>query len=157
MKIKQIIIGVLSAIIVLLGGNYAVENLGGGKQEIAVFQCQTATTTPTFLTTSTASSSCIMNISDYDSQAENWMLKASTTATVLHRCRYVSNENLAADRNWFLLADGCNAWTPANASASSTYQNINTTNIKGKYMKIEYKLTGDAGAVYLETTGFEGF
>jgi len=154
-KIKHIIIGILSVIIILLGGDYAINNLGGGRQDIAVFKCQTATTSPTYLITSTASSSCVMNIASYDNQMEEWMLKASTTATTLNYCRYVSNENVDANRDWYLI--GCESWTPANSTASSTYQTDFITNLNAKYMKYEYKLTGDAGAVYLETAGKEGF
>ena len=117
------------------------------------YQCQSATTTPEYMTTSTATSSCI--VADLQN-ATNADLKigliASTTGSIIHRKLFVTNDDAGPTRNWFEIKDSAASWTPANAVASSSYLSVPLTNLAAKYLKVDYSVGGANAGVYLEVS-----
>lgn len=123
----------------------------GGGIAVNTYQCQTATTTPEYMTTSTATSSCMVADMNNAKVADlRFGLIASTTSTILHRKVWVTNDENASTRNWFELKDSAASWTPANGTASTSYISVPLTNLAAKYIKVDYSVTGANGGVYLE-------
>jgi len=128
----------------------------GGKITTSRYQCQTATTTPDYLLTTSATSTC--TVSDMGSVGKadfNVMLKASSTASALIYAVYGSNDSDTATRNWFEITNS--EWAPGSAANSSTYKTINLTNLSAKYLKVDTGVRGANGAVYSEIISQETF
>jgi len=129
------------------------------------YKCQTATTSPTFLLTTSASSTCTIEISRADTVDLNFMLKASTTLSEIRWNNFFTMDESEATRNWFAEKGSTltsntvrtvgagplmHSLIPADSSASSTYHSITLTGLQATYLKVEYSVKGANGAVYLE-------
>ena len=168
-KHLNIIIGLLIVVICLLiGGLFASGKLGGRSAVytdtgglLDVNKNETGSTTPTFFTAgTTASSTFIVDIAGATDLALNWSLKASTTATKLQYEVFYTNDTDNATTDWYqerALSTGTVSagpifyiWTPANASASTTYASVDIEGVRANKAKISYNLSGANGAVSLE-------
>ena len=121
------------------------------------------TTSPTYLLTTTASSSLIVSLKNAKHIDLNIALIASTTGTILN-WNYQFSYDDGANKNWFYedaksttgaltthqAASTMLVWTPANAVASTTYKNIGIQPVASKYMKIDFSVSGDNGGLYVE-------
>lgn len=158
---KKTIIGILSAIILLLGGNYAIDNLGGSNDTLPLIrtQCHTGTTTPTYLTNGTGTTTCSVYIENSETVSLNFLLNASSTSSVLETQNFISFDD-GSNRNWFLLANKTTS-TDTNTYYEATNQytavaagdneiNITLTDLNAKWLKIQYGVIGANGSVYLE-------
>ncbi len=120
-----------------------------------------ATSTLSYLTTSSASTTCLVKVQGADRADVKWLVNASSTATRLQYVLYFADENGNA-RTWYAEKNSTNAintitysarnvirsFTPA--IAGTTYHNHGITDLNDRWMKVEYKLTGANGGVYLE-------
>ncbi|MFA6171972.1 MAG: hypothetical protein WCW77_00515 [Patescibacteria group bacterium] len=128
----------------------ADQKVGGGIT-VNTYKCHTATTTPEFMTTSTATSSCIVLDLDNAKKVDlRFALKASTTNSVLHRKVFVTNDDAGPTRNWYEITGSAASWTPANSVASTSYMNFPLTDLSAKAIKVDYSVGGANAGVYLE-------
>ncbi len=150
---KKTIIGILSAIILLLGGNYAIDNLGGGRINLTRTQCHTATTTAniTYKAADAASSTCIAYIGDTTSASLQFMAYSTTTEPNLVYQLYATNDEDNSVRNWFYVDDSIESQTIA-TSTDNLYgmYSFDISNLTGEYLKVEYAVGSAASDIYLE-------
>ena len=150
---KKTIIGVLSAIILLLGGNYAIDNLGEGRINLTRTQCHTATTTAniTHKTAGAASSTCIAYIGDANVASLQFMAYSTTTPPLLTYQTYATNDTDNSDRNWFYIDDSIEGQSMA-TSTENLYgmYSFDISDLTGEYLKVEYAVSSAAADIYLE-------
>jgi len=120
-----------------------------------------ATTTLSYLTTSSASSTCFVKVAGADSVDVKWIMNASTTASRMQYVVYFADEEGNA-RTWypennFISTISAVTYTPRKVLrnftpgiAGTTYHNQEVANINDRWMKVEYKLTGANAGVNLE-------
>ena len=157
--LKNKIAQILLVIVALLGGGYiANDNLGGGGTTVSRYSCQTATTSPDYITAGKASTTCdVLGIKSSELAYLNVMAYSSSTVPSLSYAIYQSNDELASTRNWFLIDDSYKQWSAA-TSSTITYpmRGFPITNLAGRNLRIEYTVNGAAADVYLEVVRREG-
>jgi len=172
---KSIIISIL-ALAFIVSGAYALtikgtsqeldniqyeveeQNLGGSNMTVSRYRCQTATTSPEYITAGKASTTCdVMGIDSSELAYINAMVYSSTTVPFLSYVLYQSNDEVASTRNWFLIDNSYNQFSAA-TSTTITYpmQGFPITNLATNNLRIEYTVNGAASDVYLELVRREG-
>lgn len=122
----------------------------------------TASTSPQYLTTTTATSTCEMLVSDFLAADLKWAL-GGANGTMMYET-YFSDDDVAANRTWygsrtFIVGDGEITHSsvitlnkiPIGAATTTAVTHID--NIDAKWMKIEYLPTAANMSVHLEING----
>lgn len=123
----------------------------GGQSNLTRTQCQTATTSPAYLTASTATSTCQAFIGDAREVDFRFMVNSTSTPTTLQYEYKVTNDETLSERNWFLV-DGS---LDINVLATSTsdlipYRSYPVTGLSADHLQLNYKVQGGAADVYVE-------
>jgi len=114
-------------------------------------KCQTATSTPKYLTAAVASTSCMIGNMDQIANADlRFMAYSSTTAPTISYAYFVSNENstTSASLDWYLVGYGTKTFS---TSTTMTYpfNSIPLSSLAGNLLKIEWT-SSVAADTYLE-------
>lgn len=128
------------------------EEILGGQRDVIRMRCggATGTTTPTYMSTSAASSTCQAFIADATAVDLRFMVNSSTTPSTLTYEYYVTEDDLA-ERNWFYV-DGS---TEREALATSSqelipYKSYHKTDLSATHLRLDYAISGAAADVYVE-------
>lgn len=167
---KKFFIAIIAVVSIGLGyaytraGNVQDFVLGGNSGTPTKVICAgTATTTPEYLNTTSATSTCQLFVANMDEVDANWSAKASTTSEIWYET-YFSNDD-GASKNWYpsrtySVSDGSITYSgepqttkiPIESAATTTVNTI-IQDIEAKYMQVRYlPHTGNAG-IYMELVG----
>jgi len=127
------------------------EDVLGRSVSITRKQCQSATTTPEYLSAGAATSTCQVYMADASEVEFRFMVNSTSTPSTLTYAYFVTEDDTPATRNWFLV-DGS---FDANILSTSTselipYRSFHKTNISASHLKLDYQITGAAADVYVE-------
>ena len=137
--------------------------LGDQWQDVRV-RCNgaTGTTTPTYLTSGSASTTCQMYVADITDVDLNWSLTGSSTSSVLQYNLKFSNDD-GANKNWYyakaFATTGTQEVTYSSdplltkielSSTDNTLINTVAEDIYAKWMIVEYATAGANSSAYLE-------
>jgi len=133
---------------------------------------KTASTTPITLDPyKAASTTLVASIGNADSAYLNLIFKASTTASALNWTYYFTDDetpsttNPGYSTNWFAednmtttsnvlgthgVGGLTHTWTPANTVASSTNKSVLISNLRGKFIKINFGGVVGTSTIYAE-------
>lgn len=158
-----------TAFMVMLGSSKGITiNPGNlGRAGVTTQKCQTASSSPTFVTT-TASSTCQIDIENAEQASVFMCFTASTTAAQARWTYSFTNDEADSRTNFFRVGESeatstnvmqigtyrtTYTWTPANASASSTCATVGTLkNLGARYLNINYSTGSANGAYYIEVS-----
>jgi hypothetical protein len=168
---KLLIILAVAAFIIISGMIFLIlstkksdgKSVGSVSVEPNYLNDNIATTTPTFLTTTSASTTAelIMLVADAKHIDLNINFKASTTASVLKWINYFSMDD--SNRNWYaengytassniLSTEGAtplvHSWTPGTTDTS--YKNRGINPVASKYVKTRFWTENANGSLYVE-------
>lgn len=171
-----LIIGAVISISIFFGGYYFNSNKIGLRSDgnnnqvssITIKKSETGSSTPKYFTAgTTASSTHIIDSEYYSELAQNVCLTASTTASILNWMIEYADTDSNDNSTWFGKRDFTetsniarswgpsvvhNTWKPNNSVASTTCaQLFEAEDFLGVRTRITYNLTGDNGAVFLES------
>jgi len=167
---KKTIIGILSAIIVFLGGGYAAnqylgDNLGGGRISSCRIAGYSATTSPVYLEPTTSSTTdnfvTSVNLECDIAGAEQGRLNLDVVASssaVINWVRYYSNDGIdwfaegtastSADTTTHSVTYNTESWIPTAGSHQKKSIFLDEDNFTSEKLKYTFTVTGASTTLY---------
>lgn len=122
----------------------------GSSYNLTRKKCQTATTTPDYLATATATSTCQVFIGDASAVDFRFMVNSTSTPATLTYSYSVTEDDTLATRNWFLVDGSYDANTLATSTTEMIpYYSFHKSGLSASYLRLNYKING-AADVYVE-------